>query len=147
MSVFRIDNPVEEEGKMGYIVPQIVFAAFLATDEQTVEYMGQILHREVVVNIVEKFNSVSSNSPACMQGFYNLCKNVAASEENRENEEEDVAAIVELSSYSCDDDEEEDEDEENEDEYYRSVVAAWDCVEVADLVAPKPLKPTITVDM
>ena len=146
MSVFRIDNPVEEEGKAGYIVPKIVFAAFLATDEQTVEYMGQILHREVVVYIVEKFKSITSDSPACLQGFYNLCKNVAESEESRgneEEEEEDVAAIVELSSYSCDEEEEE-EEEEDDDAYYRSVVSAWDCAEVTDLVAPKP---TITVDV
>lgn len=102
MSVFRIDNPVEEEGKAGYIVPQIVFAAFLATGEQTVEYMGQILHREVVVNIVEKFKSISSDSPACLQGFYNLCKNVAASKENRENV---AASMADLSSVGFDGDE------------------------------------------
>ena len=71
MSAFKIDVPNSET----YIEPRNLFAEFLETEEEIVEFNGVSICREVILNTL-KYDTLPVDAPRGLQGFHNLCKSV-----------------------------------------------------------------------
>ena len=71
MSAFKIDVPHSET----YIEPRNLFAEFLETEEESVEFNGVSICREVILNTL-KYDTLPVDAPRGLQGFHNLCKSV-----------------------------------------------------------------------
>jgi len=71
MSAFKIDVP----GSETYIEPRNLFAEFLETEEESVEFNGVSICREVILNTL-KYDTLPVDAPQGLQGFHNLCKSV-----------------------------------------------------------------------
>ena len=71
MSAFKINVPNSET----YIEPRNLFAEFLETEEESVEFNGVSICREVILNTL-KYDTLHVDAPQGLQGFHNLCKSV-----------------------------------------------------------------------
>ena len=71
MAAFKIDVP----GSENYIEPRNLFAEFLETEEESVEFNGVSICREVIMNAL-KYDTLPVDASQGLHGFHNLCKSV-----------------------------------------------------------------------